>query len=193
VRALYVLQKMKITRQRLFIAVAAALLVLAIYGRLSYYPQVNGDWRTTANMNDESGFYVAVGRVWGTQNIPFRVASTEWVPLFFVISDFKVENANKFEGGYGSGSDVGFRFSGKWIDVPTKAAVPAFSPPATPDRPNVYILHKDLTLELTNLTVRKQEQLNTLPYMLRGKKDFADIQEFLQSQLRIKEGEQAAP
>jgi hypothetical protein len=176
----------------MLLAIAATLLIWAIYGRVAYYPQVNADWRTTAAMNTTRGFYVAVGRMWGERNLPFMSSSTDWVPLFLVVSDFEVENANMIEGGRGGGSDVGFTLLGKPIKVPVDADVPSFSPPNEPDRPNVFILHADHTLELTDLTVRTQEQIDTIPYELRGKRNFSDIRSFLQSKLgNQKQGEQA--
>ncbi|MEY4244717.1 MAG: hypothetical protein RLZZ245_2302 [Verrucomicrobiota bacterium] len=63
------LLKMNITRRRICLAIAVVLLVWAIYGRVSYYPQVNVDWRTTADINRGRGFYVAVGRLWGKQDL----------------------------------------------------------------------------------------------------------------------------
>jgi hypothetical protein len=119
----------------------------------------------------------------------FRTTATEWVPLFLVVSDFELENAHTLEGGCGGNSDVGFNFSDRWIEVPIDADVPSFSPPNQPDRPNVFILHADNTLELTDLTVRTQEQLDSIPYGLRGKQNFSEIRYFLQSQLQNQKGE----
>ncbi len=189
VHALYVLLKMNITRRRICLAIAVVLLVWAIYGRVSYYPQVNVDWQTTADINRGRGFFVATGRLWGKQDIFFRRTKTEWVPLFLVVSDFELENAHTLEGGCGGNSDVGFNFSDRWIEVPIDADVPSFSHPNQPDRPNVFILHEDNTIEITDLTVRTQEQLNRIPYKLRGKQTFSEIRHFLQSQLQNPKGE----